>query len=101
MRRLKQIDSEQHTVLMIQVENESGNIGSVRDNSADANREFAGAVPSDLLAAAQKQPGTWSQVFGAEADETFQMYYQAKYINEIAVAGKAQFAIPYVYQCLA
>jgi hypothetical protein len=94
-RHLKQIDGEQHTVLLIQVENESGNIGSVRDNSAEANREFAGAVPSDLLAAAHKQPGTWSQVFGADADEMFQFYHQAKYINEIAAASKAEFPIPY------
>jgi len=95
MRHLKQIDSEQHTVLLIQVENESGNIGSVRDNSADSNREFAGPVPADLLAAAHKQPGAWSQVFGSEADEVFQAYHQAKYINEIAAAGKQEFAIPY------
>ncbi len=95
MRHLKQIDGEQHTVLLIQVENESGNIGSVRDNSAEANRKFAGAVPSDLLAAAHKQPGTWSKVFAADADEMFQFYYQAKYINEIAAAGKAEFPIPY------
>jgi hypothetical protein len=94
MRHLKQIDSEQHTVLMIQVENESGNIGSVRDNSVEANSEFAGAVPADLLAAAHKQPGSWSQVFGSGADEVFQVYHQAKYINEIAAAGKAEFAIP-------
>jgi hypothetical protein len=94
MRHLKQIDNEQHTVLMIQVENESGNIGSVRDNSAEANREFAGQVPADLLAATHKQPGNWSQVFGSEADETFQVYHQAKYINEIVAAGKAEFAIP-------
>lgn len=94
MQHLKQTDGEQHTVLLIQVENESGNIGSVRDNSAEANREFTGAVPSDLLAAAHKQPGTWSQVFGADADEMFQFYHQARYINEIAAAGKAEFAIP-------
>src|SRR5271157_3788603 len=94
MRHLRQIDSELHTVLMIQVENESGNIGSVRDNSPESNREFAGAVPADLLAATHKQPGNWSQVFGAEVDETFQLYHQAKYINEIAAAGKAEFAIP-------
>jgi len=94
MRHLKQIDGEQHTVLLIQVENESGNIGSVRDNSAEANREFAGAVPADLLTAAHKQPGTWKQVFGADADEMFQFYFQAKYINEIAAAGKAVFPIP-------
>jgi hypothetical protein len=95
MRHLKQIDADQHTVLLIQVENESGNIGSVRDNSAEANRLFAGTVPSDMLAAARKQPGTWSQVFGADADEIFQLYYQAKYVNEIVAAGKTEFSIPY------
>jgi len=30
----------------------------------------------------------------AEADETFQAYHQARYVNEIAAAGKAEFAIP-------
>jgi hypothetical protein len=92
---LKQIDGEHRTVLLIQVENESGNIGSVRDNSAEANRQLAGNVPADLLAATHKQPGTWSQVFGAQADEIFQLYHQAKYVNEIAAAGKAEF--PAVY----
>ena len=95
MHHLKQIDGEQHTVILIQVENESGNIGSVRDNSAEANRLFVGEVPSELISAAHKQPGTWSRVFGADADEIFQLYYQAKYINEIAAAGKAEFPIPY------
>lgn len=94
-RHLKQIDGENHTVIAIQVENESGNIGSVRDYSPESNREFAGSVPSDLLAATGKQAGTWSQVFGAEADEIFQAYHQAKYINEIAAAGKQELAIPY------
>lgn len=94
MRHLKQIDGEQHTVLLVQVENESGNIGCVRDNSAEANRLFAGQVPADLLAATHKEAGTWSKVFGAEADEIFQAYYQAKYINQIAAAGKAEFDIP-------
>jgi len=95
MRHLKEIDSEQHTVILIQVENESGNVGSVRDNSPESNHEFTGPVPSDLLSAAHKQAGSWSQVFGADADEVFQAYHQAKYINEIATAGKAEFAIPY------
>ena len=94
MRHLKEIDGDLHTVLVVQVENESGNIGSVRDFSAEANRLFAGQVPADMLAAAKKQPGTWSAVFGAEADELFQMYYQSKYINTVVAAGKAEFAIP-------
>jgi hypothetical protein len=95
MRHVSQIDGEQHTVLMVQVENESGNIGSVRDFSPEANREFAGLVPADLLSIVHKQPGTWNQVFGSDADEVFQLYHQAKYINEIAAAGKREFAIPY------
>jgi beta-galactosidase GanA len=94
MRHLKQIDNDKHTVLLVQVENESGNIGSVRDNSEEANRAFAGAVPADLLNATHKQPGTWSQVFGGEANEIFQTYYQAKYMNEVAAAGKTEFNIP-------
>jgi hypothetical protein len=94
MRHLKQMDGEQHTILLVQVENESGGIGSVRDFSADSNKEFAGQVPADLLAAASKQAGTWTQVFGADADEVFQIYHQAKYINEIAAAGKKEFDIP-------
>lgn len=94
MRHLKSIDGDDHTVLLIQLENESGNIGSVRDFSVEANRQFAGPVPADLLAAANKQPGKWQQVFNGEADEIFQAYYQAKYINEIAEAGKREFNIP-------
>ena len=54
MRHLKQTDGDQHTVIAIQVENKSGNIGSVRDNSPESNRIFAGQVPADLLAAAGK-----------------------------------------------
>lgn len=92
--RLAQIDSEEHTVIAIQVENESGNIGSIRDNSPEANKLIAGQVPGDLLKAAGKPAGTWHQVFGSEADEIFQAYYQAKYIDEIAAAGKREFNIP-------
>ncbi len=94
MAHLKILDAVEHTVLLVQVENESGIIGSVRDFSPKANAEFAGQVPADLLAIVHKTPGTWSQVFGADADEIFQLYYQAHYVNEIAAAGKAEFAIP-------
>ncbi|HWC15877.1 MAG TPA: DUF5597 domain-containing protein [Terriglobales bacterium] len=94
MRHLKAVDGNEHTVLLVQVENESGIIGSVRDFSQDANAAFTRPVPDDLLAVVQKQPGTWTQVFGADADEMFQLYHQARYVNEIAAAGKAEFAIP-------
>lgn len=94
MQHLKQIDGDAHTVIAVQVENESGNVGAVRDNSPQANAQFAGRVPADLLAIVHKPAGTWSEVFGSEASEIFQAYSQAKYINEIAAAGKAVFSIP-------
>jgi hypothetical protein len=94
MRHLKALDGTEHTILMVQVENESGIVGSPRDFSAESNKEFAGQVPADMLAAAKKQPGTWSEVFRGDADELFQLYHQAHYLNEIATAGKAEFDIP-------
>jgi hypothetical protein len=94
MQHLKSLDASDHTVLMVQVENESGIIGSPRDFSAESNKEFAGQVPADMLAAAHKQPGTWIEVLRGDADELFQLYHQAHYLNEIAVAGKAEFDIP-------
>lgn len=94
MRHLKAIDGNEHTILLVQVENESGIIGSPRDFSPESNKEFAGQVPSDMLAAVHKQPGTWAEVFRGDADELFQLYHQAHYLNEIAAAGKAEFDIP-------
>ena len=94
MDHLKKIDGDKHTVLMVQVENEAGILGSARDNSPEANKLFASAVPAEMLAAAHKTTGSWKEVFGDEADEIFQVYHQAKYINEIAAAGKATFDIP-------
>lgn len=99
MRHLKEMDGAQHTVIMIQVENESGNIGSVRDFSDEANHRFTGPVPEDLVSITGKRPGTWKQLFDGEADEIFQAYYQAKYINEIAAAGKREFDIPLYINC--
>ena len=94
MRHVKEIDAAQHTVIMIQVENESGSIGSVRDYSAAANKDFAGEVPSSLTHALHTSSGTWSNVFGADADERFAAYSTATYINEVAKAGKAEYPLP-------
>lgn len=66
----------------------------MRDFAPDANKEFAAQAPGDLLSFVHKQPGTWSEVFGGDADEIFQIYHQARYMNEIAAAGKKEFAIP-------
>ncbi len=93
MRVLKENDP-QHTVLMVQVENEAGTYGTVRDHSAESNRMFAGQVPEELVRAMHKQPGTWSEVFGKDADESFQAWGIAHYINQVAEAGKAVYPLP-------
>jgi hypothetical protein len=91
---LAQIDSSTHTVIMIQVENESGSIGAVRDHSPEAEKEFDAGVPEVVLDAMHKLPGTWRQVFGFDADQYFQAYSVARYINAVAKAGRAQLDIP-------
>jgi len=94
MQHLKQIDADQHTVLLVQVENESGSLGSVRDFSPAAEKLFQSQVPGDLVQALHRHTGTWKEVFGADADEAFAAYAVAHYINQIAVAGKAEFPLP-------
>lgn len=93
MRELRASDP-QHTVLMVQVENEIGTYGSVRDFSPAAQKLFNAPVPGELLAALHKQPGTWPEVFGADADEFFYAWSIARYVNQIAVAGKAVYPLP-------
>jgi Domain of unknown function (DUF5597)/Beta-galactosidase len=94
MRHVKEIDAALYTVLMIQVENESGGIGAVRDYSAAAQKEFHGKVPAALTGELHSSNGTWPEVFGADADEKFAAYSTARYINEVALAGKAEYDIP-------
>ena len=94
MKHLKEFDGTDHTVIMMQVENESGILGSVRDYSPDATKLFNGLVPEKLVAALKKNPGTWKEVFGGRAEEMFTGYYLSSYINEVAEAGKQVYPIP-------
>ncbi len=94
MRHVHEIDAAQHTVIMVQVENESGSVGAVRDYSPAANKLFAEAVPEVMTKAMHQKAGTWTQVFGADADERFAAYSTARYIGEVAAAGKREHDIP-------
>lgn len=93
MKHLRETDSA-HTVIMVQVENESGVLGSPRDYSADATRLYQSAVPASLVQALHKQPGTWQQVFGRQSEEMFTGYHLSSYINAVARAGKAVYPLP-------
>lgn len=98
---LKKTDP-QHTVLMVQVQNEPGSWGTVRDFSPIAQKLFEGPVPAGLLQPevlrALNRPvgakGTWLEVFGDDADEYFHAWSVARYIQHVAAAGKAVYPLP-------
>lgn len=101
MRYLKKAD-KQHTVIMMQVENEAGTWDSVRDYSPLAQELFDGEVPAELLKpevlrslnVPVRPAGNWSQVFGERADEYFHAWSVARFIGQVAAAGKAEYPLP-------
>src|SRR5215813_5316661 len=49
MRHLREVDGGDHTVIMVQVENEIGMIPDSRDRSAVANKLFNQSAPPELM----------------------------------------------------
>lgn len=109
MHHIREKDSDQQTVLMVQVENEVGYLGRGRDRSPEGNRIFQGRVPDALmrtlaakrlqvspeLAAHFNEHGqSWKEVFGEAADEVFMAWNYATYIEAVARAGKNEYALP-------
>ncbi len=109
LRHVREKDSEQQTVLMVQVENEVGYLGQGRDRSPEANRLFRGRVPEVLiraLAGKRMQLSTefashfnghgqsWTDVFGDAANEVFMAWNYADYIEAVTHAGKNEYALP-------
>jgi len=115
MQHIKEVDSRDHTVIMMQVENEVGVLGDTRDHSDAANRAFASPVPAELTSYLKvhrdalypqlralwdqngdKTAGTWAQVFGdtERADEIFMAWHYAHFIQAVTARGKAAYDIP-------
>jgi len=115
MRHLREVDTNEHTVIMVQVENEIGMIPDSRDRSAIANQLFNQAVPTELISYLQqhreqlipefravwsangfKTGGTWEEVFGkgATTDEIFMAWHFARYVNRVTEAGKTEYPLP-------
>lgn len=91
MAHLAAVDAAQHTVIMVQVENEAGTLGADRDHAPAAEALFRGPVPADMPGA---KPGTWSESYGVDAPEAFMAYHTAKYIGAVAEAGKRAYPLP-------
>jgi hypothetical protein len=114
MRHIKEFDQHDQTVILMQVENEDCFYPEDRDYSEAANRAFDGQPPADLMSylekhrdaitpalqsawkqAGYRMTGSWVEVFGDMAAEVFGAWSLSSYIEKIAEAGKAQYAIPY------
>jgi beta-galactosidase GanA len=115
MHHIREVDDKDNTVIMMQVENESGVLGDSRDRCEQAEKAFGSAVPQPLMDFLQKNrnelvqeirkrweangfksSGKWEEVFGpgVETDEMFMAWNYARYIDNVAAAGKAQYGIP-------
>lgn len=113
MAHLASVDEADRTVLMVQVENETGLHGVDRDYSPEATRRFEGPVPADLMtylaahrdaltpslkaawaATNFRSVGTWSEVFGEFAPEVFCAWHVARYVDYVAAAGKRAYPLP-------
>jgi len=95
LHHVKSVDANNHTVIMVQVENESGSVGSIRDFSPAAQKQFDAPVPADFARAMHLPAGsTWAKAFGPDADESFAAYSTAHYIGEVAAAGKSEYPLP-------
>jgi hypothetical protein len=97
MGHLKAADP-QRTVIMVQVENEAGTWGSLRDYSQAAQKLFDAPVPPEVLSAmrvkAASPSPTWKEAFGTEADVCFHAWSVARYVGQVAATGKAIYSLP-------
>lgn len=115
MRHLRLVDSQAHTVLMMQVENETGMIPTARDHSDLADSLYAAPVPDVLMsyltknrellqpslrakwdAAGAKTAGSWDEVFGSNllTEELFMAWHFARFHERVTSAGKKEYTLP-------
>jgi hypothetical protein len=55
MKHLREIDENDRTVILVQVENEPEIVGPARDHSPEANKLFKGPVPEEFVAALKRE----------------------------------------------
>lgn len=116
MQHVCEYDEAEGTVITVQVENETGLLGNAREVSDEADAAFAGEVPQefasymrshteymeeDVRAAVEAgaEKGSWSEVFGAAAEEIFSAYHVASFVECVAKAGKDAYDLPMTVNC--
>ncbi|CAN5562127.1 hypothetical protein BH23BAC1_BH23BAC1_40770 [soil metagenome] len=94
MKHIKEIDAQHQTVIMMQVQNEPGSMWTNRDYSEAANELYNAQIPEQLTDGLKIHSGTWEEVFKVDGPEAFNAYFIARFIDEIAAAGKAIYNLP-------
>lgn len=93
MRHLAETDP-QHTVIMVQVENEAGSYELARDHAPEPARLFEQPIPAKLAEALGVAQRPWAEAFGPRAEQFFMTWHLARYVNEVAEAGKREWDLP-------
>ncbi len=114
MKHLRGEDRD-HTVIMVQVENEIGMLQAARERTVAADSAFDRSVPPELINYLTEKKdslvpelsahwgktnfitaGSWATVFGSSltTDEIFQAWFYARYANRVAAAGKKEYDLP-------
>ena len=93
MAHIRSANEQETTVIMMQVENEIGLLGTGRDYSEQAEAAFAQEIPAEL-AESFGVSGNWKQAFGTDAEEYLMAYYFAKAVETITAAGQKEYPLP-------
>ncbi|MCF0132460.1 MAG: DUF5597 domain-containing protein [Blautia sp.] len=93
MKHIREIDKDQSTVIVMQVENEIGLLGTPCDYSPAARELFSREIPSEM-SEIYNTVGTWKEAFGINAEEYFMAYHFSKAVEKIASAGRKEYPLP-------
>jgi beta-galactosidase GanA len=115
MEHLRETDEKEHTVIMIQPENEIGMLPVARDHHPLADRRFRENVPVEFMRYLKSHKenltpelteawakngyqdhGTWEEIFGQDprTDEIFMAWHYSRFTNAVVEAGKAVYPLP-------
>lgn len=108
LRALEDAAGGEPTVLMIQIEGGIGMVGGSRDSSGDSDARWNADVPDALVSGlagraghlhpeivkALGRTGSWSKVFGPNADGAFMAWQFATHVETLARAGAEKLPVP-------
>lgn len=111
--RLRELEDstggDEPTILLVQVEEGIGMVGGSRDASGESDARWGAGVPFELIAGldaragrlhpeiakALGRTGSWTEVFGPNAESAFMAWQFARHVEVLAAAGSSRLPVPY------